>query len=53
MLLNKKGEFELTVDDIKSGKNLELLLKILQRNSKKERILGEKMDYYKNLKPRV
>lgn len=51
-MLNEKGEIDLTVDDVKQGRKLDVIMKFFSRNTKKEQILAEKLRYYKNLKPR-
>lgn len=51
-MLNEKGEIDLTVDDVKQGRKLDVIMKFFSRNDKKEQFLAEKLRYYKNLKPR-
>ena len=51
-IFNAAGEVELTIEDVKAGRKLNLMSQFGATGSKAEEYLEAKLAYYKNLKPR-
>ena len=50
-IFNAEGDLDLTVDDIKMGKKLDMLMNV-DFSSRGEDLKEAKLSYYKNLKPK-